>query len=87
MYFATLKMLEASMGGHETAFAQLDLIGREESFNRHFAAWLRAETGVSAAAGWAHAVGELASAAGVDAEGLFADLVRTFLKEWITAAN
>lgn len=82
MYFASLSQLESTMGGHETAFAQLGLIEEDDSFNDSFSAWLRRETGVSTAAGWAHAVTQLADAAGTDAETLFVKCVRAFLQEW-----
>lgn len=87
MYYPTLAHLEATMGGHETAFSQLSALDGEESFNVDFRSWLRRETGVSAAAGWAHALADLAAATGVDSEALFVERVRAFFKEWIPAAN
>ena len=86
MYFKSLRELEAALGGHATAFDQLGLIGRDEAFNSSFGAWLRRETGVSAASGWAWAISDLAEAAGTDAEALFVERVRAFLREWGPAA-
>ncbi|MCK6501991.1 hypothetical protein L6R53_01065 [Myxococcota bacterium] len=83
MYFRDLRALEQILHGHAAAFSQLGVLDRsEETFNSAFVAWLRAETGVSAAAGWAHAVSELAEAAGIDPEGLFVEWVRKFLPAW-----
>lgn len=84
MYFESLPPLESALGGHETAYAQLGLIGEEESFNKAFGAWLRRAHGVSGAAGWARAIMTLADRQGVDAETLFATEVRSFLREWAT---
>jgi len=83
MYFRDLDSLEQILHGHAAAFSQLGIVGtREETFNTAFADWLRRETGVSAAAGWAHACSELAAAGGYDAEVLFVERVREFLREW-----
>jgi hypothetical protein len=87
MYFRDLPELEAILHGHGVAFGQLGLINREEPFNRSFAAWLRRETGASAAAGWADAVTQLAEAAGMDTEALFVERVRAFLREWAATAS
>lgn len=86
MYYASLPMLEAQMSGHATAFSQLGVLEKRESFNADFAAWLRAETDVSAAAGWVYAIGELAQAADTDPEELFVRCVREFLSVWVPAA-
>ncbi len=83
MYFRDLDSLESILHGHAAAFSQLGRAGpREEMFNAAFAAWLRGKTGVSAAAGWAHAISDLAAGSGMDAEVLFIQTVREFLGEW-----
>ncbi len=88
MCFRDLSELSAILHGHAVAFSQLGLVGtRGHTFNAAFSDWLVVGTGVSASTGWAPAVEELASAAGVDAEALFADLVRAFLKEWPPATS
>lgn len=83
MYFRDLAALESILHGHAAAFSQLGYLGaREETFNASFATWLRAKTGVSAAAGWAHAVTELAEKADTNAEALFVERAREFLRDW-----
>jgi hypothetical protein len=84
MYFHDLGSLEQILQGHAVAFSQLELVGRrDEMFNAAFADWLRRETGVSAAAGWAQAIADLAAVAGMDAEALFVERVWIFLVEWV----
>jgi hypothetical protein len=82
MYFRSLEELEAIMRGHATAFDQLGIINREDSFHSCFGYWLYDNTDTSSASGWAHAVELLASNKGDDPVEVFSRLVRRFLVHW-----
>ncbi len=83
MFFGTLAELETLMHGHGLAFLQLGLVtDRGATFNESFGDWIASTKGSSVAAGWAVATEELAERAGVDAVGLFFELVEEFIGSW-----
>jgi hypothetical protein len=83
MFFTKLPDLETLLHGHGLAFLQLGLVtDHSATFNESFADWLVTTRGSSAAAGWAVAIEELAIAKGVDAVGLFFELVEEFIDSW-----
>ena len=81
MHYRSLEELEAILSGHQIAFEQLGVIGREESFHQEFVEWLRRTRQAPGSAGWACAIKSL-TIEEADPEQLFGKLVEEFLEQW-----